>query len=67
MAFPMERKDLSLDDGCWGATSKFGTVTNPCAVGIASGSARVPTEMLDTFASRGGDGAGCERSLRDHR
>ncbi len=50
-ALPWRGKIYRLTMGAGGSTAKFGTVTNPTQWGIASGSARVPTEMLDTFAS----------------
>lgn len=50
-AGPWRGKVYRLTMGAGGATSNFGTVTNPSQWGIASGSARVPTEMLDTFTS----------------
>ncbi len=50
-ALPWRGKIYRLTMGAGGATAKFGTVTSPTQWGIASGSARVPTEMLDTFAS----------------
>ncbi|MCI1278293.1 MAG: hypothetical protein LKG23_04825 [Nitrospira sp.] len=50
-ALPWRGKIYRLTMGAGGVTSKFGTVTNPAQWGIALGSARVPTEMLDTFAS----------------
>ena len=48
---PWRGKIYRLTMGAGGATAKFGTVTNPAQWGISSGSARVPTEMLDTFLS----------------
>jgi len=50
-ALPWRGKIYRLTMGAGGATAKFGTVTSPTQWGIASGSARVPTEMLDTFVS----------------
>ncbi len=50
-ALPWRGKIYRLTMGAGGATAKFGTVTSPTQWGIASGSARVPTEMLDTFTS----------------
>ncbi|ULA59185.1 MAG: Putative Type IV pilus assembly protein PilY1 [Nitrospira sp.] len=50
-ALPWRGKIYRLTMGAGGATSKFGTVTSPTQWGIASGSDRVPTEMLDTFTS----------------
>ena len=61
MAFPMERKDLSLDDGCWGATSKFGTVTNP-AVGDRVRECPGADGNVRHVCLGSGDGAGGERS-----
>jgi type IV pilus assembly protein PilY1 len=48
---PWRGKIYRLTMGAGGATEKFGTVTSPTQWGISSGSARVPTEMLDTFLS----------------
>jgi type IV pilus assembly protein PilY1 len=50
-ALPWRGKIYRLTMGAGGATAKFGTVTSPTQWGISSGSARVPTEMLDTFLS----------------
>ena len=66
-ALPWRGKIYRLTMGAGGSTAKFGTVTSPTQWGISSGSARVPTEMLDTFASGGGDGTGCDGTFGDGR
>jgi type IV pilus assembly protein PilY1 len=50
---PWRGKMYRFTMGAGGSTAKFGTVTDPTQWGIASGSNRVPTEMLDTVPSGG--------------
>lgn len=50
-SLPWRGKVYRFTMGAGGVTAKFGTVISPTQWGIASGSARIPTEMLDTFVS----------------
>ncbi len=50
-ALPWRGKIYRLTLGKNPSTASFGTSTDPTQWGISSGGSRVPTEMLDTFAS----------------